>query len=307
MKQKKSKTLMFQLVLCFSAILIVVTALLVISWTNSQREKQTSSTISALTTPYVRLYAGIDKLSNSITAMVYSKADQKEHAETVAAVAEANQSLLEVLNKDGYNRTSIDLYYTIQQFLKTYENVLQSYESRDYSQAQDGIEQLQSTAIWIRDYLKQVYGDINEKQNSLLLYSEKMRGQYYSLMIILSCAIFLLCLMVLVLTAHRFVVPIQTLCKNVTEFRLSDDINELHERGIPCRSGSLQEIRTLATAIYSMQDTVLDQYTVEKNIELLRTRLNEEALHTANIEKELQETRLKALQAQINPHFYSIP
>ena len=67
--------------------------------------------------------------------------------------------------------------------------------------------------------------------------------------------------------------------------------------------GNMAEIRTLATAIYSMQNTVLDQYSVEKNNEMLRTRLNEEAIRTANVEAQLRETQLKALQAQINPHF----
>lgn len=303
MKQRKSRTLMFQLIVCFSAVLLVVVLLLAASWANSHRENRISATLRGLTAPYTRLYAGIDELSNSVTAVNYSRKTKQDHANDAAAVQDASHSLMQVLNEDGYNRTSIDLYNTLQTFLETHSAILYSYESHDYAQAYLGIEKLQKTEIWVRDYLKKVDSDITEKQDALLLHSEQMRARYHSMMLILGSTIFLLCVLVLALTARRFVVPIQALCKNVTEFRLSDDVDQLRERGIPCRPNSLQEIRTLATAIYSMQDTVLGQYAMEKNIEMLRTRLSEEALRTATVEMELQETQLKALQAQINPHF----
>lgn len=303
MKQKRSKTLLFQLIVCFSAILIVIIALLAASWGNSHRENQISAKLRGFTAPYMKLYAGIDELSNSATAVDYSSKSSWEHENDAAAVREASQSLMQVLNEDGYNRTSIDLNNTIQSFLDTHSSIVHSYESHEYALAYSNTKRLQKIEGWIRNYLKQVDSDITEKQDALLLYSEQIRTRYHSMMFALGTAIFLMCVLVLVLTARCFVAPIQMLCKNVKEFRLTDDVEQLHARGIPCRQDSLQEIRTLATAIYSMQDTVLGQYAIEKNMEMLRIRLSEEALHAATAEKELQETRLKALQAQINPHF----
>lgn len=303
MKQKRRKTLMFQLIVYFSMIFIVVIALLAVSWGNSQQENQTSATISKLTTPYVRLYAGLDELNNSIAAIPHSYLERQEHMENAVAVRQASSDLMQILNEDGYNRTSIDLHNTVLAYLTTYDAIWDSYANHDYAQVNLGIDQLHKSEQWIRDYLKQIDGDVNERQSALLLRSEQIRARYYRTMLVLGSLIFFLCIFALLLTARRFVSPIQTLCRNVKEFRLSDSMEELHARGIPCRPDSLQEIRTLATAIYSMQDTVLGQYAVEKNIEMLRTRLSEEALHTATVEKELHEAQLKALQAQINPHF----
>lgn len=245
----------------------------------------------------------IDELSSSVTTVNYPRKSLQEHESDAAVVREAGYSLMQVLNTDGYSRTSIDLYNTIQGFLEVHSSILHSYETHDYAQAYSDTIELQRIEGWIRDYLKQVDSDITERQDALLLSSEQMRARYQSMMFALGTMILLMCVLVLTLTARRFVVPIQALCKNVKEFRLSDDMEQLHARGIPCRRGSLQEIRTLATAIYSMQDTVLGQYAVEKNIEMLRARLSEEALHRTTVEKELQASQLRALQAQINPHF----
>ena len=218
-------------------------------------------------------------------------------------IESASRSLMEVLNANGFNRASIDLYNTVEEYLAVCQSVITSYNAKDYYNVVVQIEHFNQIKQWIRDYLRQCSAAVSQRREALTAESDARRSSYYRQTLVLGSLIFLLCAFTLLFAARRFVAPIQALCQNVKAFRLTDDLEVLQERGLSCQRNSLVEIRTLATAIYSMQNSVLDQYSLEKNNVMLRTRLNEEALHTANIQKELQETQLKALQAQINPHF----
>ena len=306
MKSKRTNTLMFQLVLCFSAILIGVLALLITSWSITRRETENSMAISMVTAPLTRLYADLDILRASVSGFTYQNLSHDDLADGLAAaedMRDVSDALMRLLNENGYNRASIDLNYTTEAYLGIFNSIISSYFGQNYADVTSGIEELDGVEKWIRGYLAETNGVISQMQEDLQSKSARLRRQYYRVMLVLSSTIFVFCLLTLVVAAQRFVAPIQALCKAVKDFRLSDSIDELHERGIPCRPTSLKEIRTLATAIYSMQDAVLSQYVVEKQNERLSSKLQEEALRTAQMERQLQETQLKALQAQINPHF----
>ena len=306
MQKNRANTLMFQLGMCFSVILIGALLLVITSWRFTKQESESSASIAALSDPYAQMYASIDALSTPIRNMKYQndmELDVRDQQILMQNMKAASNTLMVLLNGDEYNRASVDMYNTMDGYLEDYRAILSSYSLQDYAGVNNAIEQLTIKEKWIRSYLVEIGECISQKQASVQKHSEQMRVWYYRSVLIHSCIILLLCFFTLAIAAKRFVAPIRVLCKAVKDFRLSDSIEALQARGIPCRKNSLQEIRTLATAIYSMQDTVLSQYVVEKNNELLRNKLKEEELHTIQIEKQLQETQLMALQAQINPHF----
>ena len=306
MKYKKTNTLTFQLSLCFAAILLCLAILFVINWDYVKQVDRNNDAINALNRPYASLYKDMDTLSRSVSELGYQSdgtPEQESGTETAEHMRTAAHMLMDVLNADGYNRISVDLYHTIDHYIQTYAEIMQNYSEHLYSEASKGIVEARRTEEWVRLYLAQMQDTIADIQEARQLRSDSLLTRYNRRMLVLCVLIFTMCLMTLCTTAKRFIAPIQHLCKVVKAFRLTDDPEVLRTQGIPCRKGSLQEITTLATAIYSMQDTVLGQYAVDKSNEQLRRKLDEEALRSARIEQQLQETRLMALQAQINPHF----
>ena len=303
MKHAKSQTLMFQLVLFFSGILVAVFLLIAYSWDNARWETRTNEAINALTTPYTQLYTELDAVNKSFSYVGRRGWMPNNLSEDVSDIESASASLMAVLNADGFHRASVDLNNTIGEYLSIYQSIIASYDAKDYATAIQGVSELGQVEQWVRDYLKDCNSAVTQRRDALLAESDARRDRYYRGTLALGIAIFIACAATLLMTARRLVAPIQALCQNVKAFRLTDSLEALKQKGVPCKPRSLVEIRTLATAIYSMQNTVLDQYTLEKNNELLRARLSEEALRTATIERRLRETELRALQAQINPHF----
>ena len=306
MRVHRTNTLIFQLTLYFAIILAVVLLLILTSWRMTQRESSANEAIDALTMPYTRIYTGLDTLRSSKSGIlgVDDNADtQGESAAIIAGIREAAGSLRTLLNESGFNRASVELDNTLVQYQSIYEEVLSGYAERDFSRMYQAIEQLDQTERWIRGYLAETGTAIALRQEELRAQTSAGRARYYRAMLILGSAIFVLCAATLVISTQRFVRPIEALCRNVQNFRLTDSLDALKETGIPCAPHCIREIRTLATAIYSMEDTVLGQYAVEKHNEQLQQKLANEAMRTAQMERRLQEARLKALQAQINPHF----
>lgn len=306
METKRTNTLMFQLMLCFAVILMAVLLLIATSWNMTTREAWNSAGIAKLTEPYARLFMDLDRLRNGRSGILAVNDEGSETSESEAIFGEMNQSaeaLVEALNEGGFERASLDFRNTLHTYRDLYWDIVSSYDRQDYAQVNLGIERLNQSERWLRSYLTQAGTAISARADALRAQSAQARGRYYQAMLLLGSAIFVLCVMTLAISARRFVAPVEELCRNVRAFRLSDSAEALRERGVPCRPNSLREIRTLATAIYSMQDTVLGQYAVEKHNEQLKQKLVAEAMHTAQVERRLQEAQLKALQAQINPHF----
>lgn len=306
MKQRRTHTLMFQLVLSYIVILVMVLGLIVFSWRITRSEARNAMKMTALTSPYTRILTGLNRLRSSKSGILGTAGEPEEAAESAAILEDLEQAadeLAALLNDGGYSRSSVDIGNTLTQYREIYEGILDSYARQDYGLVNQGILRLNQVEGWLHRYLSTLGADISARQEEIRARSGRSRGVYYRIMLSIGCAIFLFAAAVLIVSAHRFVAPIELLCRNVRAFRLSDDPEALKAQGIPCKKGSVQEVRTLATAIYSMQSTVLDQYKVEKQNDHLREKLDAEALHVARIEKQLQQTKLKALQAQINPHF----
>ena len=306
MKANRFNTLVFQQAVFFAVILLGVLLLILTSWRMTQRESAASEAIDALTMPYTRIYAGLDTLRSSKSGVLgvdNASETGAESAGIIAAIREAAGSLKALLNDGEYNRSSVELDNTLEEYQSIYEDVLACYARHDYPRMNQGIGRLDQAERWIRGYLAETGGAIARRQETLRGQTGAQRASYYRAMIALGSFILLLCLVTQLLGYLRFVRPIEGLCRNVHAFRLTDSLDALKEKGIPCGPRSIQEIRTLATAIYSMEDTVLGQYTVEKHNERLQQKLANEAMRTAQMERRLQEARLKALQAQINPHF----
>ena len=306
MKVNRFNTLVFQQAVFFAVILLGVLLLILTSWRMTQREGAASEAIDALTTPYTRIYTGLDTLRGSKSGVLGADDAANtgtESAGIIAGMREAAGSLKTLLNDGDYNRSSVELDNTLESYQSIYEDVLACYTSHDYLRMNQGIERLDQTERWIRGYLAETGAAIALRQEALRGVTSQRRADYYRTMIALGSLILLLCVVTQILGYLRFVRPIEALCRNVQSFRLSDSLEALKQAGIPCKRGCIQEIRTLATAIYSMEDTVLGQYAVEKHNEQLQQKLANEAMRTAQMERRLQEARLKALQAQINPHF----
>lgn len=306
MKANRFNTLVFQQAVFFAVILLGVLLLILTSGHMTQRERAASEAIDALTMPYTRIYTGLDTLRGSKSGVLGADdaADTgAESAGIIAGMREAVGSLKALLNDGDYNRSSVELDNTLESYQSIYEDVLACYTRRDYPRMNLAIERLDQAERWIRGYLAETGAAIALRQEALRGETSRRRAEYYRTMLILGSLIFLLCIVTQLLSYLRFVRPIEELCRNVRAFRLSDSAEALRERGVPCRPHSIREVRTLATAIYSMQDTVLGQYAVEKHNEQLKQKLVAEAMHTAQVERRLQEAQLKALQAQINPHF----
>ena len=306
MKANRFNTLVFQQAVFFAVILLGVLLLILNSWRMTQRESAVSEAIDALTMPYTRIYTGLNTLRGSKSGVlgVDDAADSgAESAGIIAGMREAAGSLKALLNDGEYNRSSVELDNTLESYQSIYEDVLACYISHDYLRMNQGIERLDQAERWIRGYLAETGAAITLKQEAMRGETSQGRADYYRAMIALGSIILLLCVVTQLVGHLRFVRPIEALCRNVQSFRLSDSLEALKEAGIPCNPRSIQEIRTLATAIYSMEDTVLGQYAVEKHNEQLQQKLANEAMRTAQMERRLQEARLKALQAQINPHF----
>ena len=306
MKKKRTRTLMFQLVLCFALILISVLLLTATSWTMTMREARNSGELAALTDPYTRLYSDLNQLRDPRSGIVglsdggTGGPDGEALMKDIRSNADA---LVRRLNASGFERASVDFRNSLDDYQALYRQIVESYERKDYTQVNQGIEQLDQFERWLRGYLAQMGAAISARTGEMQAQSDLARARYYRMMLLLGSAIFFMCATTLVISARRFVSPIEELCRNVLAFRLSDSAEALKGKGVPCKPNSLQEIRTLATAIYSMEDTVLGQYAVEKRNEQLQQKLVNEAMRTAQMERRLQEARLKALQAQINPHF----
>ena len=304
MKIRRSNTLMFQLVVCFSVIMAGVLALIITSWSITKQEAENSATISALTVPYAQLQADLSRLRDSkFDVLGIEEGTQAEGAEVLRNIRASADTLMRLLNEDGFNRSSIDLNNTLSSYQDVYNTIIENYAAQQYAQADAAVQRLDQTERWIQGYLAQTGIAITQRQETLREQSSITRYYYYRGMLLVGSMVFAACLLVLIMAARRFVAPVEELCKNVRNFRLSDSLEELKKNGVPCKRGSLQEIRTLATAIYSMENAVLDQYTIERHNEMLRGKLSEEALRSARMEKRLQEAQLRALQAQINPHF----
>lgn len=306
MKANRFNTLVFQQAVFFAVILLGVLLLILNSWRMTQRESAASEAIDALTMPYTRIYTGLDTLRGSKSGVLGADdaADTgAESAGIIAGMRQAAGSLKALLNDDDYNRSSVELDNTLENYQSIYEDVLACYISHDYLRMNQGIERLDQAERWIRGYLAETGAAIAQRQEALRGETSQRRADYYRTMLALGSVILLLCVVTQILGYLRFVRPIEALCRNVQSFRLSDSLEALKEAGIPCKRGSIREIRTLATAIYSMEDTVLGQYAVEKHNEQLQQKLANEAMRSAQMERRLQEARLKALQAQINPHF----
>ena len=306
MKANRFNTLVFQQAVFFAVVLLGVLLLILTSWHMTQREEAASEAIDALTTPYTSIYTGLDTLRGSKSGVLGADDAADTEAEStgiIAGMREAAGSLKALLNDGDYNRSSVELDNTLESYQSIYEDVLACYASHDYLRMNHGIERLDQAERWIRGYLAETGAAIALKQEAMRGETSQRRTDYYRTMIAFGSIILLLCVVTQMLGYLRFVRPIEALCRNVQSFRLSDSLEALKDAGIPCNPGSIQEIRTLATAIYSMEDTVLGQYAVEKHNEQLQQKLANEAMRSAQMERRLQEAKLKALQAQINPHF----
>ena len=306
MKQRRTFTLIFQLVLSYAIMLAVLLALVVISWNIIKSETQNSSAITALTAPYTRILTGISRLRNTRSGVLGTDGGEDSASQSEALLSDmerAAQELVARLNEDGYSRSSVDVSNILERYREAYEDILASYAAHDYPQVNRDIMKLDQVESWLQRDLVALSTDIAERQERMRERSGEARSAYYRVVLVAGIGIFLFSAMVLTLGVRRFAAPIEALCRNVRQFRLSDDPEALKARGIPCRPDSVQEVRTLATAIYSMESTVLGQYAVEKHNEQLQQKLASEAMRTAQMERRLQEARLKALQAQINPHF----
>ena len=306
MKSNRFNTLVFQQAVFFVVILLGVLLLILTSWRMIQREGAASEAIDALTMPYTRIYTALDTLRGSKSGVLGADEEADTEAESagiIAGMREAAGSLKALLNEGGFNRASVELDNTLESYQSIYADILTCYAGHDYTRMNEGIARLDQAERWIRNYLAETGAAISLRQEALRSQTSRMRAGYYRAMLILGGFIFLMCIVTQLVGYQRFVRPIEAMCRNVRSFRLTDSLEDLKQRGVPTRRGSIQEIRTLATAIYSMQDTVLGQYAVEKHNEQLQQRLANEAMRTAQMERRLQEARLKALQAQINPHF----
>ncbi len=299
-------TLMFQLTLCF---LIIIISMFVLVWMHRvycREADRINVNLEMVVEPYTKLYGDLENVSSLMadTRPTHHTRTRIEASKSAAEVLLGDaESVMNILNADGYNRSSIDLYHTTQAYVELNAEVVNHYSKRAYADAIGGIERMRTMEKWIRKDMIEIGNILNDAQESSRVQSAMLRDAYNKRMAMMILLILSMCIIALALTMQRAVQPIKRLCKVVTDFRLSDDPKRLRESGVPCRETSLREIRTLATAIYSMQDTVLTQYTVEKHNEQLQQRLNREALRAEQMGNQLKETQLKALQAQINPHF----
>ena len=130
MQKNRANTLMFQLGMCFSVILIGALLLVITSWRFTKQESESSASIAALSDPYAQMYASIDALSTPIRNMKYRndmELDVRDQQILMQNMKAASNTLMVLLNGDEYNRASVDMYNTMDGYLADYRAILSSY------------------------------------------------------------------------------------------------------------------------------------------------------------------------------------
>lgn len=308
MKQKKEQyfSLYFQigiLVVCvFTGILLLMTLRDAYSRIIN-RERESLLSLSSL---FNDITIETEACHNMIAALIQntlggekSSFQDNDYQNVQQKLLDATNLLAAKMNEDSYNRSSIDLKYMAESYLKYTALVIHAEKIKDYSELNQNYQKSEQTYGFIQAQMSVVYREI---QRNNVLSGEQLDKynrhvgylKYLTISVIFGFGVLLIYLL------DRVIIrPINKLAASAGQFSLQSDNLQPTVREVKPES----EIDALRNTLFHMQKRICSQYHLAVEKAELGQQLEAQKLKAMESEKHMKEAELKNLQARINPHF----
>ena len=304
MKKRRINSMLVQIGAVFAMLLACVVALVALGGSFLARQNALHRRMEAILAPLSQVYTELDATRNAMAQLGFSRAEGSEsledHLESLRSVA---GELRDRMNEGGYNRRTMDLYYLVDGYVEQCAAAVASLHAGDYVQTIVSMGKRSQMEGFIREQMAAIGVEISGMSNEIVAASSAVNKRFQRAATVLGIACIVLVLFAAYYLSRRVEQPIRRIAALSERFRLTDDPVVLHDARKLEENRGLNEIRELKRAVMQMQERAIRQHSTELSNEALRGQLAEEQLRAVETEKQMQETRLMALQMQINPHF----
>jgi len=287
-----------------SFVLILFLSLSIVGFTffNNQKMKDMYGQLLDISILYNDLYTTFEQTSAVLKkcAETSDPQDCRQFAQTYPALLDAGNRLNETLNPDHTIRSVTDLNYMIQTYVETGMVMVDDIANKEYLDAVEKVNDVRNLEELVGSQYNRIYSEVIDYS----LKAEADAEQFYRNMTVLNIALLIACILICAFfiryTASVITRPIKKLQKAALAFSLGEqgpqgfDKLDIH---------SNDEIGVLADAFIKMQNKINQQYALSLTNAELQRKLDEDEVKILRTEKLMKESQLKALQAQINPHF----
>lgn len=213
-------------------------------------------------------------------------------------ILDDSEQLTEYLNEEKYNRSSIDLYYTIETYIEECQGLESAIQGKDFTEIASKTIGCTQNYEFAQDRLNQVYKDIQKQYTvsgeQMELYEKWLEYVKISSVLITFC----MSLFLLIVLNRTIIHPVNSLSKSAKKFTLEGKVGPTI-----FKTDVRNEISELNNNISQMQERICDQYGELLQKAELEKKLHEDEIKMIENEKWLKEAQLRNLQARINPHF----
>lgn len=304
MKKNKVNSMLIQIGAIFAMLLACVVALVALSGSFLARQNALHRRMEAILSPFSQIYTELDATHATMTQMGFSgseiNATLDDHLKSLRSSA---GELRDRMNEDSYNRRTVDLFHLLDGYADQCAAAVESLRAGDYAQTIANMGRRSQTEGFIREEMAAIGVEISGISNDIVAASSAVNRRFQRTATLLGIACIALVLCAAYYLSRRIERPIREIAALSEQFRLTDDPIVLHDARKLEENRGLNEIRELKRAVMRMQERAIRQHSTELSNEALRGQLAEEQLRAMETEKQMQETRLMALQMQINPHF----
>lgn len=294
----QKRTLFFQVLMIVVIIFISIVLFNSIQDIFRERIYRESQKLMQVSSCFNDISLKLQKMQDNWKAMVENTDETEVHTDIESILKYAEQLSI-YLNEKKYNRSSIDLYYTIETYIEELGELEAAIRGSDFSKVAIKTVACTQNYEFVQERLNQVYKDI---QKQYTVSGEQMNTYEKWQDYIKLSSLFVVVLMggVLLIILNRTIIyPVDQLSKSAAEFTLENR----NTRTVGERIKVKNEISILYNQIAQMQERICNQYEQLLQKAELEKKLHEDEIKMIENEKWLKEAQLRNLQARINPHF----
>ena len=295
----QKRTLFFQVLMIVVIIFISIVLFNSIQDIFRERIYRESQKLMQVSSCFNDISLKLQKMQDNWKAMVENTDETEVHTDIESILKYAEQLSI-YLNEKKYNRSSIDLYYTIETYIEELGELEAAIRGSDFSKVAIKTVACTQNYEFVQERLNQVYKDI---QKQYTVSGEQMNTYEKWQDYIKLSSLFVVVLMggVLLIILNRTIIyPVDQLSKSAAEFTLENR----NTRTVGERIKVKNEISILYNQIAQMQERICNQYEQLLQKAELEKKLHEDEIKMIENEKWLKEAQLRNLQARINPHFF---
>jgi sensor histidine kinase YesM len=287
----------------FVLVLLIVISIVVFTYISNLKAKEMYSDTLGVSIMYSDLFLMFEDTSRVLhKCSENGDADNcNEYYETYPRLLAASERMNQTLNPNRKNRMLTDFNYMIQTYTETGVVMADNLLKKRYANAVEYMTEVRK----VEQLIGEQYRNINKEVMAYSVEKEKEADGFYKSIMLFNIALLIAgiiaCQILIRYITIAIANPISKLKNAVSEYSLDE-----RGQGIILDKADFNtsdEIGVLADAFISMQHKINQQYQISLNNVDLKRKIDEDEVELLRTEKLMRESQLKALQAQINPHF----